>query len=91
MLKHQCMVSMIDRGAYGLRKSWVQAWLGFGLVWFLGAIALAPSNKLYQQGLVVFLWVPMLLLAWPARRVLVEAWRRQPALWGSIVLLMVWG
>ncbi|UTL91628.1 O-antigen ligase family protein [Pseudomonas fluorescens] len=72
-------------------KSWVQAWLGFGLVWFLGAIALAPSNKLYQQGLVVFLWVPMLLLAWPARRVLVEAWRRQPALWGSIVLLMVWG
>ncbi|POG01872.1 polymerase [Pseudomonas putida] len=72
-------------------KNWVQAWLGVGLVWFLGAIALAPSNKVYQQGLVVFLWVPMLLLAWPARRVLVEAWRRQPALWGSIMLLMVWG
>jgi len=72
-------------------RNWVQAWLGFGLVWFFGAIALAPSNKVYQQGLVVFLWVPMLLLAWPARRVLVEAWRRQPALWGSIVLLMVWG
>ncbi|QHG67332.1 O-antigen ligase family protein [Pseudomonas putida] len=72
-------------------KNWVQAWLGFGLVWFFGAIALAPSNKVYQQGLVVFLWLPMLLLAWPARRVLVEAWRRQPALWGSIMLLMVWG
>ncbi|WP_060510728.1 O-antigen ligase [Pseudomonas sp. NBRC 111124] len=72
-------------------KSWVKAWLGFGVVWFFGAIALAPSNKLYQQGLVVFLWVPVLLLAWPARRVLVEAWRRQPALWGSILLLMVWG
>ncbi|WP_085676734.1 MULTISPECIES: O-antigen ligase [unclassified Pseudomonas] len=72
-------------------KNWVKAWLGFGLVWFLGAIALAPSNKFYQQGLVLFLWVPMLLLAWPARRVLVEAWRRQPAMWVSIVLLMVWG
>jgi len=72
-------------------KNWVQAWLGFGLVWFFGAIALAPSNKFYQQGLVVFLWMPTLLLAWPARRVLVEAWRRQPLLWGSIVLLMVWG
>ncbi|MFJ4065350.1 O-antigen ligase family protein [Pseudomonas sp. NPDC089996] len=72
-------------------KNWVQAWLGFGLVWFFGAIALAPSNKIYQQGLVVFLWLPALLLAWPARRVLVEAWRRQPALWGSVLLLMAWG
>ena len=73
------------------QKNWAKVWLGFGLVWFLGAIALAPSNKLYQQGLVVFLWLPTLLLAWSARGVLVEAWRRQPALWGSLLLLMVWG
>lgn len=73
------------------QKNWAKVWLGFGLVWFLGAIALAPSNKLYQQGLIAFLWLPTLLLAWSARGVLVEAWRRQPALWGSLLLLMVWG
>jgi hypothetical protein len=32
------------------QKSWARAWLGLGLVWFLAAIALAPSNKVYQQG-----------------------------------------
>lgn len=29
------------------KKNWAQAWLGFGFVWFLAGIALAPSNKLY--------------------------------------------
>lgn len=73
------------------QKSWARAWLGFGLVWFLGAIALAPSNKIYQQGIIVFLWLPTLLMAWSARSVLVEAWRRQPALWASVLLLLLWG
>lgn len=64
--------------------------MGFGLVWFLAAIALAPSNKVYQQGLVLFLWLPTLVMAWSARHVIVQAWRRQPALWGSVLLLLVW-
>lgn len=72
------------------QKNWAQAWLGFGLVWFLAAIALAPSNKVYQQGLVLFLWLPTLVMAWSARHVIVQAWRRQPALWGSVLLLLVW-
>ncbi|WP_085691381.1 MULTISPECIES: O-antigen ligase [unclassified Pseudomonas] len=72
------------------QKNWAQAWLGFGLVWFLAAIALAPSNKVYQQGLVLFLWLPTLVMAWSARQVLVQAWRRQPALWGSVLLLLAW-
>ena len=71
-------------------KDWARAWLGFGLVWFLAAIALAPSNKVYQQGLVLFLWLPTLVMAWSARHVLVQAWRRQPALWGSVLLLLAW-
>jgi len=71
-------------------KSWARAWLGFGLVWFIAAIALAPSNKVYQQGLVVFLWLPTLVLAWSARGVLMAAWRRQPALWGALLALMLW-
>ena len=71
-------------------KRWARAWLGLGLVWFLAAIALAPSNKVYQQGLVLFLWLPTLVLAWSARQVFAQAWRRQPALWGSILLLLAW-
>jgi len=73
------------------QRNWARGWLGLGLIWFLGAIALAPTNKVYQQGLVVFLWLPTLLLAWSARAVLVKAWQQQPALWGSILLLMAWG
>ncbi|MBI6940794.1 O-antigen ligase family protein [Pseudomonas putida] len=72
-------------------KNWARVWLGFGLVWFIAAIALAPSNKVYQQGLVAFLWLPTLVLAWSARAVLVEAWRRQPVLWGAVMLMLVWG
>ncbi|MCG8296234.1 O-antigen ligase family protein [Pseudomonas entomophila] len=71
-------------------KRWVQAWLGLGFAWFLAAIALAPSNKLYQQGLVLFLWLPTLLLAWPARQVFIQAWRGQRALWAGIALLLAW-
>ncbi|AYG46947.1 polymerase [Pseudomonas sp. Leaf58] len=72
------------------QKSWAQAWLSVGLVWFLAAVALAPSNKLYQQGLVLFLWLPTLVLLWSARQVMAQAWRRQPALWLSVLLLLGW-
>lgn len=71
-------------------KRWAKAWLGLGFVWFLAAIALAPSNKVYQQGLILFLWLPTLGLAWSARQVFVEAWRRQPALWLALLGLMAW-
>lgn len=64
--------------------------MGFGLVWFVAAIALAPSNKIYQQGLVLFLWLPTLVLAWSARAVYIDALRRQSALWGALLLLMLW-
>lgn len=59
-------------------------------MWFLCAIALAPSNKIYQQGIILFLWLPTLVLGWSGRRVLVQAWRLQPALWISILLLLAW-
>jgi len=35
---------------------WAQGWMLFGLLWFLLAIAFAPTNKIYQQGLTLFLW-----------------------------------
>ncbi|WP_306109987.1 O-antigen ligase [Pseudomonas sp. MN1F] len=52
---------------------------------------MAPSNKLYQQGMILFMWLPALLMAWSARRILLEAWQRQPALWGALVLFLLWG
>lgn len=71
-------------------RSWAQTWLAVGFLWFLVAIALAPSNKVYQQGLVAFLWLPTLVLTWSARTVLADAWRSQRALCVSLLLLLAW-
>ncbi|AMK29143.1 O-antigen ligase family protein [Pseudomonas mosselii] len=71
-------------------KGWAKAWLGLGFVWFLAAVALAPTNKLYQQGMILFLWLPTLGLAWSARHVFLQAWRRQPALWIATAALLAW-
>ncbi|WP_260959365.1 O-antigen ligase family protein [Pseudomonas citri] len=69
---------------------WAQRWMAFGLLWFLLAIALAPSNKIYQQGLVVFVWLPAILFAWPARRRLGEWWRAQRTICLALLALAAW-
>lgn len=69
---------------------WAQVWMTTGLLWFLLAIAFAPTNKIYQQGLVAFLWLPTLFLAWPARQRLVELWRGQRLVCLAVVALGVW-
>lgn len=71
-------------------RRWAQTWLAIGFLWFLMAIALAPSNKIYQQGLVLFLWLPTLALLWSARGVLAELWRSQRGLCLSVSLLLLW-
>ncbi|MFZ0152910.1 O-antigen ligase family protein [Pseudomonas sp.] len=71
-------------------RRWAQTWLAIGILWFVMAIALAPSNKLYQQGLVLFLWLPTLVLLWSARGVLAEQWRTQRALCIAMGLLLLW-
>lgn len=69
---------------------WMQLWLGLGLFWFLLAIALAPSNKLYQQGMIAFVWLPALLVIWPQRDRLVEVWRAQRGLCIALLALGAW-
>jgi O-antigen ligase len=69
---------------------WAQCWMGFGLLWFLLAIALAPTNKVYQQGLVAFVWLPAILFAWPARERLLEVWRSQRLIYTALLALMTW-
>jgi O-antigen ligase len=71
-------------------KRWAQVLLSAGLLWFLLAIAFAPANKIYQQGLVALLWVPCIALAWSARSRLGEAWRGQQVLFLLLSLLAIW-
>ncbi|WP_141063041.1 O-antigen ligase family protein [Pseudomonas lactucae] len=68
-----------------------QVWMILGLLWFLLAIAFAPTNKLYQQGLTLFLWLPAMVFAWAARERLKEVWREQRWLCVMVVLLAAWG
>lgn len=69
---------------------WAQVWLATGLLWFLLAIAFAPTNKIYQQGLVAFLWLPTLFLAWSARARLAELWQAQRVLCLAVLALGAW-
>ncbi|WP_178083060.1 O-antigen ligase family protein [Pseudomonas sp. 1176_21] len=70
---------------------WAQLWLAVGLLWFLAGIALAPSNKIYQQGLIAFLWLPTLVLGWSAREQVGRLWAQQRALCMSVLMLLGWG
>ncbi|MFI8374437.1 O-antigen ligase family protein [Pseudomonas helleri] len=71
-------------------RRWAQVLMTIGLLWFMLAIAFAPTNKLYQQGLVAFLWLPTLLVAWSARARIVEVWKGQRALCFGLLGLAAW-
>lgn len=70
---------------------WAQGWMCFGLLWFLLAIAFAPTNKIYQQGLMLFLWLPAMVFAWSAREQLKQVWQAQRVIYLALGLLAVWG
>jgi hypothetical protein len=55
------------------------------------AIAFAPTNKIYQQGLTLFLWLPAMVFAWSARERLKEVWRQQRWMCLMVAALAVWG
>lgn len=69
---------------------WVRVLMTCGLLWFMWAIAFAPTNKLYQQGLVLFIWVPTLLVAWSARSLLGQVWQAQRTLCLALTGVLVW-
>lgn len=70
---------------------WAQVWMIFGLLWFLLAIAFAPTNKIYQQGLTLFLWLPAVVFAWSARERLKDIWREQRWICLMVAAMAVWG
>ena len=61
-----------------------------GYLWFLMGIAWAPSNKIYQQALVVLLWLPGLLAMVIFRKHLLEIWRKSRFFCSCLVLFLVW-
>jgi hypothetical protein len=50
---------------HSLPSSWLPValtrWLAFGFAWLLLGMFLLPTSKLYQQGLILFFWLPGLL------------------------------
>ena len=70
---------------------WARGWMSLGLLWFLLAITFAPTNKIYQQGLTLFLWLPAMVFAWSAREQLKQVWRAQRWVCVALGLLAVWG
>jgi O-antigen ligase len=69
---------------------WAQVWMTMGLLWFLLAIAFAPTNKIYQQGLVALFWLPAMILAWPARARLREFLYEQRWVYLPMLGLLIW-
>ena len=69
---------------------WAQAWMAIGLLWFLLAIAIAPSNKVYQQGLVVLLWLPAIIFSWATRSRLKVMLQEQRWIYLPMLGLVIW-
>lgn len=64
--------------------------LGVGYLWFLLGIVWAPSNKLYQQGLIVLLWLPALIAAILLHKRLLPVWRAHRVFLTLLLLLLGW-
>lgn len=88
------MINFAGRGFLGFhthgRFAPSHIWLLPGVLWFLLGIAWASSNKVYQQGLVIFFWLPALLIA-------ILSWERFRSLWlenraavSGLLLLACW-
>lgn len=74
----------------GVRSVWLVSLLCLGYLWFLFGIAWMPSNKLYQQGLVVFLWLPALVAMVVMGKPLLQAWQNNKIFLSLVLMLLVW-
>lgn len=73
-----------------IRDAWVIAVLCLGYLWFLVGIVWAPDNKLYQQGLVVLLWLPALAAAVSLRKRVFEVLQANQIFFGLLLTLLLW-
>jgi len=61
-----------------------------GYLWFLMGIAWAPSNKIYQQALVVLLWLPGLLSMVIFHKRLLSVWRNSRVFCSFLLIFLAW-
>lgn len=71
-------------------QRWIQLTLMTGLLWFLVGIAWAPSNKLYQQGMALAVWLPALVALWGSRALWGGVWRENPLICVAILAWCAW-
>lgn len=71
-------------------ESWRYLWLATGLLWFLVAITWSPSNKLYQQRLIVLLWIPALLSIVGGRERIIRHWQDRRFECVALIALVAW-
>ncbi|WP_068635221.1 O-antigen ligase family protein [Thauera butanivorans] len=73
-----------------MRGGFYDRWLLAGVYWFLLGMAWAPGSRIYQQGLVALLWLPVALCAWPARAQWQALWQRRGSGLVALAGLLVW-
>ncbi len=72
------------------QQRWMQLALCTGLLWFLVGIAWAPSNKLYQQGMALAVWLPALIALWGSRTLWAAVWRENPLFCAALLAWCAW-
>lgn len=71
-------------------RRWMQLALWVGLLWFLLGIAWAPTNKIYQQGMVLWVYLPVLIALWGYRQLLADIGREKPLFCVMVLALLLW-
>jgi O-antigen ligase len=74
----------------GARSTWAVGVLFVGYLWFLFGIVWSPSNKLYQQGLVLLVWLPALVAVIALHKQLRPIWSANKILLGLLLALLSW-
>lgn len=72
------------------QQRWMQLALCTGLLWFLVGIAWTPSNKLYQQGMALVVWLPALIALWSSRALWGAVWRENPLFCTALLAWCAW-
>ena len=71
-----------------VHRNWcLDKWLAAGLLWWLVGMLLLPTSKLYQQGVILLLWLPGLLALFVNSRVIRAWWQPMSAV---LVLFGIW-
>lgn len=72
---------------YVAKSRFLEKWLAVGLCWWLVSMLLVPTSKLYQQGVILLLWLPGVLALFFNRHVIRAWWQPMSAL---LVLFGLW-